>query len=480
MHRQSLLAIGLLFASAAVALGQYPQPLPPPLFVRFAGPPGVKVTLYRGGPTGSTFDTPCTVGLRPGYVYRLEVSGMPRFPGKKIYPALEVRGSLLLPNQLKLADHPAAIHFRDEDFASVLRDALVTKAVALERPDIAIPQATDVNSPIEIDVPAGTDPVKAAGERGRPLLVLKVGERQFTPQELAAEAIPGTVQLPGEKALQLPRDLPYLPMACYPLFDPKLGPASPANEICFWDGGDRGLPVGYGPDGKLRGFDSSDTIAEYQDSKNTRRIAVSNRVCLCVPRFVVLRGEVAVATHLTRVGPGNTVLVQNQVTVLAEQRPQTGAQHQHLSGIVVGQKASGVEAVQVTSVTGRVTGLDTVTRLQGTGNVNAACEKPELQRPPDRPLLLVKWPDKCGAAIGEIVTFYLKYTNQGGQPITNVVVADSLTNRLEYVGSSARSDRDGVFTTQANEAGSLVLRWEINDPLPPGQSGTVSFQVRIR
>jgi hypothetical protein len=74
----------------------------------------------------------------------------------------------------------------------------------------------------------------------------------------------------------------------------------------------------------------------------------------------------------------------------------------------------------------------------------------------------------------------LKYSNHGGQPITDVAVSDSLTGRLEYVAGSARSDRDAVFTLQENEAGSAVLHWEIGGKLLPCQSGVVSFQARIR
>ena len=44
------------------------------------------------------------------------------------------------------------------------------------------------------------------------------------------------------------------------------------------DGGDIGLRAGWGPDGKLRGLDPSDTVAEYVDSKGRKRLAVSNRV----------------------------------------------------------------------------------------------------------------------------------------------------------------------------------------------------------
>src|SRR5438128_1977042 len=120
MNRHLLLALGLLLGAPRAAPGPPPPPAPPPappppppLFVRFSGPPGVKVTFYRGGPGGQTLDTPFTVGLRPGYVYRVEVAGLPRFPGVKLYPALEVYGSVALPHPLKLADHPATVLFRD-------------------------------------------------------------------------------------------------------------------------------------------------------------------------------------------------------------------------------------------------------------------------------------------------------------------------------------------------------------------------------
>jgi hypothetical protein len=33
---------------------------------------------------------------------------------------------------------------------------------------------------------------------------------------------------------------------------------------------------------------------------------------------------------------------------------------------------------------------------------------------------------------------------------------------------------------QANEAGSSVLRWQIAGELPPGQSGIVQFQAKVR
>jgi hypothetical protein len=51
---------------------------------------------------------------------------------------------------------------------------------------------------------------------------------------------------------------------------------------------------------------------------------------------------------------------------------------------------------------------------------------------------------------------------------------------LEYVASSAVSDRDAVFTIQKNEAGSLTLHWEITGKLMPKEYGIIRFQARVR
>ena len=101
---------------AGASHGQFaPQPnaqLPPLLYLRLAGPQGMKVTLYRGDPAGVTFDAPCIVGLRPGYAYRVALSNIPGFPGATFSPTLEVRGSMWLTSQLRNGDFPATVMFR--------------------------------------------------------------------------------------------------------------------------------------------------------------------------------------------------------------------------------------------------------------------------------------------------------------------------------------------------------------------------------
>src|SRR5438067_2032404 len=107
-----------LVALAALPLGVPAQPLPPLpphgpaalLYVRFPGPPGMRVTFFGGG-AGRAFDAPVTAGLRPGYVHRVEISGLADFPGVALYPTLEVRGTLQTPPRQRAADYPAAIVF---------------------------------------------------------------------------------------------------------------------------------------------------------------------------------------------------------------------------------------------------------------------------------------------------------------------------------------------------------------------------------
>ena len=42
------------------------------------------------------------------------------------------------------------------------------------------------------------------------------------------------------------------------------------------------------------------------------------------------------------------------------------------------------------------------------------------------------------------------------------------------------ADREAVFTTQPNEAGSQILRWQLSAPLQPGETGVITFQTKIR
>ena len=84
------------------------------------------------------------------------------------------------------------------------------------------------------------------------------------------------------------------------------------------------------------------------------------------------------------------------------------------------------------------------------------------------------------ASPGETVDFTIRFDNIGDQPLGNIVLVDNLTTRLEYVADSAQSSVPAKFSSQANSGESLVLRWEITNPVEPNQGGLVRFRCKVR
>src|SRR5262249_30890020 len=156
-------------------------------------------------------------------------------------------------------------------------------------------------------------PLAESRKYGRPVLVMRVGDRVASDAELKQQSVPNTILFPGEKALPLPPLPPQLPWACFPWYDPIHGPR-PAEEECLRDGGDAGTPAGFDATGQLQGLDPEDTVAEYRDADGRKRLACSNRVCVCVPRFAVLRNELTLRQEQLAVVPLGAQLAVTQVT----------------------------------------------------------------------------------------------------------------------------------------------------------------------
>lgn len=472
--KKLFLTLSLLLLAAAPASAQH---MPPLFFVKLIGPKGMQVTFYRGNAQPQTFDVPAIIGVRPGYSVRLAISNVPGFPGDIFYPTLDVHGSLLVGSNARAAQFPAALVFSADDFARVKGNSTIKKLVVLEKPDVAIPVATKPDEPFEINVPADRDPFQEAREHGQFLVVVQMGERQRTQAELCN--VTGTLLLPGEKVLMPPVVPPWLAWHCCPVVDPRVGAGDPGE---FWripDGGDVDFPAGFDRDGKLRGLDPSDTVAEYNDSRGRQRLACSNRVALCVPRYLIVKTQIALDSRVALFGPGAMKSASGPAGIKSSQPPLEASQRLQLENVATNLKPSGNVQTIGPAVTGRIENLVVVGSSRAVQAFESAMA-PTPCEPEEGPLCIFKWPDRCDAMVGDTVTFTLKYTNTGGRPITNVIVSDSLTNRLEYVPGSAKTDREAIFTTQPNDAGSQVLRWEITGTLSPHASGMVQFQVRVR
>lgn len=474
-----LLALSMTAASVPAQPPAPPPPLSPLLYVKVMGPAGMKVTFYPGTPAERTLDTPALVGVRPGYVYRVALS-VPQAPNARFYPSLEVRGALRTTLSQAMR-HPVPVVFLEDEIRRVDRNgSMITKVHYLEDPAQAPPVATKPDEPLLVDVPYEIDPLDEARSKGRPMVVVHFGEKEPAREELVRFAVPNTILFPGEQKLPIPPAPPQVPWLYLPVYDPIIGPKI-TNEECLPDGGDVGPRIGIAPDGKLGGFDASDSAVEYSTQSGKRLVSVSNRLCVFAPRFAVARQELVPAGEKLVTGPGITAAAKTTLAMNRRETPMHETANTHLAAATSKLTASGMQSRFKLHTFENQTVVSVVASVAGVRVVGNVKEPDEITAYPlCEPLSLFKWSDPKEAHAGDVVTFYLRYHNHTKQFMDNVVISDSLTARLEYIPGSARSDRVAALTITPNEAGSVILRWEISGKIPPGEKGIVSFQARVR
>jgi uncharacterized repeat protein (TIGR01451 family) len=303
----------------------------------------------------------------------------------------------------------------------------------------------------------------------------------------------------------------------------------PADEYLF-DGGDRGQKARVLPNWEVRGMEPEDTIAHFDTLDGRRLVQPSNRVQIYSPRFSAVRQVVslrlneqmhtssnvyqeqimrgAAETQEVRASTQNIQTAENASRDLAnafesEQGGGTLAGRAELRGFQqdmfmpyenlatirtgrydVAEMArlarSADAAITWTHDLGVLVIIDheraaAAVRDQGVATVYTVKEKPGTPR-----LRIIKVASASNALPGEIVEFTLRFDNVGSQVIGNVTIIDNLTTRLELVSSSAECSLNANFLTEPNEADSLALRWEILDPMMPGDGGLIRFKCRVR
>jgi uncharacterized repeat protein (TIGR01451 family) len=456
-------------------------PVPAPLVAaKFLVPKDVRVTAYPGSSHSRMYPAPAMMGLRPGYVYRFELSNLPYHPDRSIYPEVEIRGTLVPRPGMKYMDYPIPLTFSQGDIEKVLKGVVLTKVIYLEDPEKALPTEIGRDAPVELPDATDQDAVKAAIANGRLMAIVRVGNLKPTAEQLKPFAIEGTILLPGEKYLKSPVAGPAFPYYAQPMYDPLLGPKGPKEE-CFLDGGDKGDPLGIGRNGGLGGLNATDVGVEYTIG-GKRKVTTSNMVCICSPRFMIRRVELvpggfdhrlALAGNVGAVGTG---FLKERRAVMAEialTRP-TGLEGKVRPSAYVGK-------VGVAFFLGSTRPL-VVGQVEGVKVTGALVEPEQLTAFPTLcPLTVTKSVDPPGPKEpGEVVTITIKYLNSGSKAISDIVVSDSLSGRLEYIPGSAASDRPSNFAVAENEVGSVVVRWELPGTILPGQSGTVKFKAKVR
>lgn len=310
--------------------------------------------------------------------------------------------------------------------------------------------------------------------------------------------------------------------------DPCQGRIIGPSDEYLCDGGDFGLPAGVKADWSIEGLEQEDAIAHYDTIDGRVIVTPSSRVCIYAPRFAAVRRVVNLMAHER--GQFIEVMLDEQTPTPAKDLQPVASSLQRRGALVnLGQQpatlfrgrqqAGGLENLQAA--------MDVYESLAAYANLKLVragilenAEKPLVETSveaavawtgdqsaqvvldnrmavaavgvrqaaliyqtdgPDNPRLrLVKLASRAHALPGEDVEFTLRYDNIGDQVIGNVTIVDNLATRLEYVPKTAQSTVDANFITAPNTGGSTILRWEIKDPVKPGEGGVLRFRARVR
>ncbi|MBA4105859.1 MAG: hypothetical protein C0485_08885 [Pirellula sp.] len=306
------------------------------------------------------------------------------------------------------------------------------------------------------------------------------------------------------------------------------GPARGPTDEYLCDGGDMHLPAAVNADWKVTGLEQEDTVAHYDTVDGRTIITPSNKVCLYAPRFAAVREVTDLRAYARIDAPGGTIQNINPIkieetedvlTSLAEIKPDIHREKEPPSLLREREQAGELDRDRRVAVTigtlqpycnvqlirsGEVIGTDIVKIARASlaaiawSGVEAAqvvLDSRQAQaavsdvspgtiyhlfEPNNPKLRLVKLASKSSAQPGEEVEFTLRFDNVGDKVIGNVVIADNLTTRLEYVEGSQKSSLPANFTTQVNDGESLILRWELTEPLEKGKGGVLQFRCKVR
>ncbi len=316
-----------------------------------------------------------------------------------------------------------------------------------------------------------------------------------------------------------PADLPWKP-------DAIKGPWPKDEYLC--DGGDLNHDVYVKADGTVVGLDQEDTVGYFNTADGQTLVAASNCVCIYAPRFAAIR---QVSAPVIYEGHERMAAVEKptKLNLHEEMRgPKTAMQPEQLiaqvgldqvqrfrertQGLLVDQatrlelaaeafmphedllfiQRGEFDASEKARLAQRVAAAETWTNhqapqviVEGLAAVEArGTATPQVTYTYEtfgKPCLrLCKIADKSEAKPGEIVSFTLRFDNVGEDKINSVAIIDNLMPRLEYVAGSAQSSMKAKFSTQELPGESVVLRWDIEEPLEVNAGGLVRFQARVR
>jgi len=333
---------------------------------------------------------------------------------------------------------------------------------------------------------------------------------------------------PGSEAVAIgPPPLPFTSLDPASASQAQNMPWSPGEYLC--DGGDAGLQVQITPDGQVNGLDPEDAVASYRAPDGRTLVEPSNRICIYSPRFRAVRQVIGLqendqAYRLTAFHLPTGIAQQQDVARVRSSKQHIQPQrdvgtrslttyrtrqgmgmvsatleprgfhhgflpHEDFSAIRLGafQEA---EMGRLLKAVNAAVAWSHNQAVQVILDQQAAAEEAgreaigsiyTVTTPPGHPRLrVIKVASTQFAEPGDTIDFTIRFDNVGDQLLNSVTILDNLPARLEYVPDSAQASIPAQFTSAPNEAGSTVLRWEMAQPLRPGQGGILRFRCLVR
>lgn len=301
------------------------------------------------------------------------------------------------------------------------------------------------------------------------------------------------------------------------------------SDEYIYDGDDRGERVGVDENWTIFGMQTEDTFGHFDTLDGRRLVSPSNRVKIYSPRFAAVRKVDGVfnARRNTQVGSFDEKLVMQ--TTRGKDFSSSTKQNVAPNGIGATNRASGLEhrtrgvvtdqAIELIGVRnsfsayenlelikwGRHSNSQTARLQLGMLSANAWQDNLRLQvhAKGAQPIIVndltsaqqiihvesdgkgsvlrvTKVASKIAAEIGDEVEFTIRFDNRSSKPVGNVTLVDNLTGRLQYVPGSAECSLKANFIDKVNEANSLMLRWEIIDPVKPFTGGIIRFKCKVQ
>lgn len=342
--------------------------------------------------------------------------------------------------------------------------------------------------------------------------------------------LPAPVFHPAEPRMPTPQQ------ACPPC-DVTIAAAGPEQAAAYpdefiYDGGDRDLPVHYNG-GVMSGLDTEDTVVEYKDIEGGNHVTASNRVAVYAPRFGSVRtvsgpgvgtkvDQAAGAVDFAGVGglkesrgigstasrtpaeglrmrasasgvdtalpasisrQASTPAVNRKVDQGFESRVNTGLGTLEMTDIRV-LSLQIVDAATSTIRTSSVqnSGSTQATQTYATFRAQTTVGVEENGR--DGEIFLTKKAKPLIAQPGDTVSFTIQFQNIGDYPVGEVRIIDNLTPRLAYVGGTGQitisTGGGGSLTAVPNKEGSQMVEFRLDEALPGGASGTITFDAIVR